>query len=197
MQINHEYELKLMIKQAEYEKLLYLCCEESYYQTNYYFDTPDFALHHKKVVLRIRKKKDSYELTVKTKDSGASEFGVVSMEEKNIPLDCDTAESFIFGNADIGDHIGNEHIKISGPIVYVGEITTIRTNILINEGLPIAELDKSMYNCITDFELEWEISKNEYEKAVNSLKSIGILLDGRRSGLSKYGRLVDSIRKGK
>ena len=59
----------------------------------------------------------------------------------------------------------------------------------------MAELDKSMYDDITDYELEWEISEEMYGKAVGALLEIGIGIEGRPGGLSKYGRLINRLRK--
>lgn len=194
---NYEYELKLMLRQDEYEKLLELGCDESYCQTNYYFDTPEFALYEQKIVLRIRKKKGNCELTVKNKKSEEVENGVVSMMEKSIPIDYESAESIISGDSDIKQYISDERIMHLEPIINIGEIMTIRTNICVNKELPPAELDKSTFNCTTDYELEWEISKEEYKDAVDSLKGIGISIEGHRTGQSKYGRLVGCLRKEK
>ena len=47
-------------------------------------------------------------------------------------------------------------------LINIGKIMTIRKKIRINEKLPMAELDKSIYDDTADYELEWEISEDKY-----------------------------------
>lgn len=193
---NFEYELKLMLTETEYESLIVLDGCDAFKQVNNYFDTCDFSMYSKKTVIRIREKDNSFELTVKTTKGAAKDAGVVAMDENNLVIDENTAVDLLSGESDIRRFLPGDIIASGEKLIYVGKITTIRKKIRINEKLPMAELDKSIYDDTADYELEWEISEDKYNEAVGNLKDIGILIEGRLSGLSKYGRLVERLRKG-
>lgn len=184
-----------MLSETEYEDLLMIKGCDAFKQTNYYFDTKNYECFNSKTVIRIRVKDGSNELTVKTKNPNSGAIGVIAMDEVNIAIEEETAGSLINGKIDIVKYLPKYLPNLKKKLNCVGSITTIRKKICITEGLPMAELDKSLYDEKTDFELEWEISENEYNKAIESLKSIGILLEDRGKGLSKYGRLIDRLRK--
>ena len=165
-------------------------------QVNSYFDTGDFSMYGKKTVIRIRKKNNSFELTVKTTKGVVKDSGVVAMDENNLAIDENTAADILSGKSDIRRFLPGDFVDSDEKLICVGKITTIRKKIRINEKLPMAELDKSMYADTADYELEWEISEDKYNEAVGNLKDIGISIEGRLSGLSKYSRLVERLRKG-
>lgn len=192
---NFEYELKLMLDVDEYETLLNLQGCDAFKQTNHYFDTIDFGMYLNKTVIRIREKCGGYELTVKTAKPGSLADGVVAMDEVNQEIGKETALKLLDGDLDITGFLPDDVYKTDSKLIYIGSITTIRKKIRINKKLPMAELDKSIYDDMTDYELEWEISEDKYKEAVDNLQEIGISLEGRPSGLSKYGRLVDRLRK--
>ena len=54
------------------------------------------------------------------------------------------------------------------------------------------EIDMNSYKNNIDYELEWEIDKSQYNKAVRILKKYGIDIRNRVTGLSKYKRLTES-----
>jgi uncharacterized protein YjbK len=58
--------------------------------------------------------------------------------------------------------------------------------------MPDIEIDMNSYNNSTDYELEWEIDKTQYKKAVRILKKSGIDITKRVTGISKYKRLTES-----
>ncbi len=186
-----------MLTEDEYESLLVFQGCDAFKQTNHYFDTCDFAMNRNKTVIRIREKENSYELTVKTNKSVTKDTGVVAMDENNLNIDGKTAVKLLAGGLDIRELLPVDVVHSDKKLCYIGKITTVRKKIRINEKLPMAELDKSVYNDTVDYELEWEISEEKYNEAVGNLKNIGIPLEGRLSGLSKYGRLVERLRKGK
>lgn len=186
-----------MLSEIEYENFLMLKGCDTFKQTNYYFDTENFDYFNSKTVIRIRLIDETYELTVKTKNINSGAAGVIIMDEKNKSIDNDEAKALISGERDIKEYLPTDVLISKNRLSCVGLITTLRKKICISEELPMAELDKSIYAETTDYELEWEISENEYNKAIKSLEPLGILLEDRRSGLSKYGRLIDSLRKGK
>lgn len=194
---NFEYELKIMLSQPEFENLLSFTGCDSFKQVNYYFDTPNFEMYYNRVVIRIREKDNKYELTVKTKMPGDSASGVIPMNESNMVIDRETAKMLLDGKENLSEYLPFNEVYDGKILFYVGKITTIRKKIRINDDLPMAELDKSLYDDTADYELEWEISEEKYNQAVESLNEIGITLDDRRKGLSKYGRLVDSLKEDK
>ena len=190
---NFEYELKVMLTETEYERLITYDGCDAFRQTNYYFDTPAFDMYKNKVVIRIREKNDEYELTVKSKDHSVFDTGVVGMHEENNHISKETALSIIGGEEDIHKYLPDNSVYKGRVLTNVGYITTIRKLISINDDLPMAELDKSLYEGKADYELEWEISEEKYNKAIESLAKANVMLDDRAKGLSKYGRLVDRL----
>jgi len=186
-----------MLSETEYEDLLMINGCDAFKQTNYYFDTESFVCFNSKTVIRIREIDGMHELTVKTKNPNKGDDGVIAMDEKNKAIDTKRARALISGKSDIMGCLPHDMLVFNNKLSYVGAITTIRKKIRISEELPMAELDKSIYDDVTDYELEWEISENEYNKAIASLKLKGILLEDRKNGLSKYGRLIDRLRKEK
>lgn len=84
MHMNVEIEFKTRISKATYEKLLHeFELEENVFkQTNFYFDTDDLQLNKKSMVLRIRQRKDTFKLTLKSQsETGAFEYHVF-LDEK-------------------------------------------------------------------------------------------------------------------
>lgn len=194
---HYEFELKLMLDEAEYGRLLMQKGCDAFRQTNYYFDTDNFDMYFNKTVIRIREIENSFELTVKNKNPKAHRNGVVAMDENNLKIDERTAAIILSGHKNVLDYLPGGLVHSNKKLSNIGSITTIRKKICISESLPIAEIDKSIYCGICDFELEWEINEYEYNKAIESLGKIGIYTEGRQIGLSKYGRLVDKLRKDK
>lgn len=186
-----------MLSETEYENLLMLKGCDSFKQINYYFDTENLDYFNLKTAIRIRIIDETYELTVKTKNPDKGATGVIVMDEKNKPIDKEKGRALILGESDIMEHLPADVLISQNKLSCIGTITTIRKKICITEGLPMAELDKSIYANTTDYELEWEISENEYNKAIESLGTAGILLEDRKNSLSKYGRLIGMLRKEK
>ena len=186
-----------MLSEDEYRMLDFYDGEEAFSQVNHYFDTPSFKMWDSMTVIRVRQIKDSYELTVKKKNSGRDANGVITMDEHNLDIPEETAEGLIDNRLDIKDYLPEDPVYDNVPLKKIGSITTLRRKIRINEQLPMAELDKSVYSGMVDYELEWEIDDRDYQSAVGSLEKIGLGLEGRAVGKSKYGRLVDIMRKGK
>jgi uncharacterized protein YjbK len=77
-------------------------------------------------------------------------------------------------------------------VVYKGTLETLRANVTLDVSMPDAEIDMNTYNGFTDYELEWEIDKKQYYKALRILKKYGIDINDRVAGISKYKRLIQS-----
>ncbi len=193
---NREYELKLMLSQDEYNRIDAGFKGSETIQVNHYFDTPEFDLYKSMIVVRLRQKKETNEITVKTCNHGNGKPGAVDMHERSIIIDEGEACMLLDGKTSIRMYLSSFSDLPKIDFSEVGLIRTKRKKIDIDEDLPPAELDKSMYEGITDYELEWELDEKDYEKAIFALKSIGISLDGRASGLSKYSRLVKCLMEG-
>ncbi len=69
---------------------------------------------------------------------------------------------------------------------------TLRAHVTLDTSMPDIEIDMNSYNNSTDYELEWEIDKTQYKKAVRILKKSGIDITKRVTGISKYKRLTES-----
>jgi uncharacterized protein YjbK len=195
-QHNREYELKLMLSRDEYTGIEGSFRGHEIIQVNHYFDTQSFDLYKRKIVVRLRQKVGSYEITVKTANQGTSAEGVVDMSERTIIIDETEAMMLLDGRIPISNYLIAFKDIPKGDYVEVGIVRTGRKVIEIHPDLPPAELDMSIYNGITDYELEWELDEDNYAKAVAVLGDMGINLEGRSLGLSKYGRLVKSLSKG-
>lgn len=79
-----EQELKLLLEQAVYEKLLadFPDAVAPVKQVNYYFDTPDFYLGRHKVMLRVREEKDQWILCAKIlRDASGSSLICTELEQ--------------------------------------------------------------------------------------------------------------------
>ncbi|MFA5340962.1 MAG: hypothetical protein WC332_04205, partial [Clostridia bacterium] len=81
---------------------------------------------------------------------------------------------------------------IDTDVLYKGSLETLRGNVTLDLNMPDVEIDMNSYNNQKDYELEWEIDKAQYKKAIKILQKIGIDIKERVSGLSKYKRLTES-----
>jgi len=155
---NIEIEFKNMLTKEEYELLLtyfHIQKEEIFEQENHYFDTSDFTLKENHSALRIRKKKEDYELTLKQPHpNGLLETNkILSKEESDA----------IFATGKINDEqisslLLNMNINPAS-ILYFGSLRTIRAEKQIGNGLLV--LDHSFYLKKEDYELEYEVSNRE------------------------------------
>lgn len=158
---NIEIEFKNMLTKEEYELLLehfHIKEEDLFEQENHYFDTSDFALKSNRSALRIRKKKDDYELTLKQPhpDGLLETNKLLSKEESDA----------IFATGKINDkQISSllEKMNIdSASILYFGSLRTVRAEKPTGNGLLV--LDHSFYLKKDDYELEYEVSNREEGK---------------------------------
>ncbi|MGG1676564.1 CYTH domain-containing protein [Neobacillus sp. NRS-1170] len=153
MSQNIEIEFKNMLTKAEYENLLKefnLDNQQIITQENHYFDTPSFSLKEAASALRIRKKKNTYEMTLKQ----PAEVGLL---ETNQTLTEEEAYHAIhYGKLPFGkikDILKESGIPIS-EIEYFGSLVTNRAEIEYKNGLLV--FDHSIYLQHEDYELEFE-----------------------------------------
>ena len=146
-----EIEFKTAINKREYEKLIELfeLQDKIFTQTNYYFDTHDYSLIKKNIILRIREKSYNIKLTSKT----PQEIGTL---ERHIVLEKDEAYKMIKNgfNANI--------IGINENVINVATLTTQRATTSYKGGKLF--FDKNTYYETTDYEIEFECDNEEQGK---------------------------------
>lgn len=149
-----EIEFKNLLTKVEYESLLKTFNvkeKDIVMQSNHYFDTPEFSLKNLGSALRIREKKNNFELTLKqpaavglletTQLLSANEFKAAIQQQ-------------IFPKGIVQERI--EQLKIAfNKIVYFGSLTTKRAEFPYKEGLLV--LDHSFYLNKEDYEIEYEV----------------------------------------
>ena len=147
-----------MITKQEFEKLMdfFQINEADFFlQENHYFDTPAFKLKENGSALRIRKKNNEYELTLKQPHAD----GLLETNENMSILE---AEQMFRGeklnNKTIHSLITEMNIDPQ-KIQYFGSLTTKRAEIEYEQGLIV--LDHSWYLNNEDFELEYEVRNKE------------------------------------
>ena len=141
-----ELEKKRMLTRQEYNCLRCISCQNvpGVFQTNYYFDTDDFAMNKRGVTCRIRFKNGVYKATIKT--HGIQEAGC-SIEE-------DLSEKTYFDQnafSSLGIHLQ-------------GDLVTERT-VMFKDNTCEMVLDRNMYLGTTDYELEIEYLEGCEDKA--------------------------------
>ena len=182
---NIEIEFKNLITKLEFERLIKhfgLNETDFFTQENHYFDTPDFALKAQSSALRIRKKEEEYELTLKQPYQDA-------LLETNEILDEATAEMMFktgkITNLTIKKLIEDMEIN-PDEIQYFGSLTTKRAEIEYEKGLVV--IDNSFYLNIEDFELEYEVSdrKDGQNKFLTLLKQLGIPIRKTENKIKRF-----------
>ncbi len=147
--INQEIEFKCLINEQTYNKLLdeFNVASKIFKQVNFYFDTLNNDLKQRKIVLRIRQKGEQFKLTKKEMISDNV------IEESHVYLDKDKALDMIYNGFDAS--------IINLPFMVQTELslTTYRVSFPFENGKLF--FDKSIYNGITDFEIEFEVSNVE------------------------------------
>ncbi|MGW7988267.1 CYTH domain-containing protein [Staphylococcus shinii] len=166
MATNNEIEFKQLLTEAQYNAIhkIYFREIESFKQTNYYIDTPDFDLKNHKSALRIRVKDEYLEMTLKIPaEVGLTEYNfethIVPKLDKPIPEQSLPSE--------IADQLIKMDIDLS-QLIILGSLKTERLEKEINGNLLV--LDKSTYLDCEDYELEYEVE--DYDEGLIQFKSI-------------------------
>lgn len=147
-----EIEYKNLLTEKEYQKLLdhLPFPEASMTQTNYYFETIDFALRKYHCALRIREKNGAYQLTLKEPHPSG-------LLETHDTLTKEEAESW-FNDQSIPKPNTTKQLRKKGispeDLIYYGELTTKRRETEYKNVLIV--LDHSTYNNQKDYEFELE-----------------------------------------
>jgi uncharacterized protein YjbK len=173
MSQNIEIEFKNMLTKEEYENLITFFSikeDDIFTQENHYFDTADFALKEQGSALRIRKKGNEYEMTLKQPAiEGLLETNqVLSKEEASDAITQGLLPSGIIQNL-----ISKMNISFSN-LSYFGSLTTKRVEFKFENGLLV--LDHSYYLNKEDYEVEYEVESYQHGKQIflQLLKQHGI-----------------------
>ncbi|MFO1445562.1 CYTH domain-containing protein [Bacillus sp. Bva_UNVM-123] len=160
---NIEIEFKNILTKEEFQKLIHFfqfTKDDFFTQENHYFDTAQFALKESGSALRIRKKNNEYELTLKQ----PHQEGLL---ETNEMLTIIEVEEMLNGG-EITNHFIRTLINEMGidpnEIEYFGTLLTKRAEIEYQAGLIV--LDHSSYLNKEDYEIEYEVSNQEAGKSV-------------------------------
>ncbi|AZU61274.1 CYTH domain-containing protein [Neobacillus mesonae] len=169
---NLEIEFKNMLTKQEYEKLLHTFRvdeKQIFTQENHYFDTPEFALKNLESALRIRRKKDHFEMTLKQPAS------IGLLETNQLINEDEAAEAIHFGRLPSGKikNILEEKGISFTAIQYFGSLVTKRVEMKYEIGLLV--LDHSLYLNKEDYELEYEVK--DYQTGKDAF--IKLLQDNR------------------
>ena len=147
---NIEIEFKSAIDEKTYHSLLTkfdLNCS-LFDQTNFYFDTPNLDLLAQYITLRIRAKGDSVKLTLKKR---ATEGCL----EQHCLLSKEVSDKLL----EEGFNTSEYFQPLDYNVTYLTKLDNCRV-IMLYEGGKIF-FDKSSYNGITDYEIEYEHSNYE------------------------------------
>lgn len=175
-----EIEYKILLTKEIFHKILESYShDDGYSQTNYYFSHPSFQ--QKRYMLRIRKKNNTYELTLKRPYQGEK-------LEINVPLTKKEKDAFMHHeniSNEIIDFLKSENIFIED-LQQDFSLTTYRYDIPLVEG--ILSLDINTYLNQKDYELEFEV----YDKIEGYQKFLEIIkpfhLQYTHNCLSKVAR---------
>lgn len=151
-----ERELKILLKEKEYDVLAKLC-EDIPSETlkNYYYDTDDFFMNRRGITCRIREKNGRFKTTVKNHYADS--------------LNCSIEEDLCMGtelNSNVFEAFGL-HLR--------GELVTSRI-IAHKDDLCEVVIDRNMYLGHTDYEIEAEYSDRNEDIALKYLKIIALYL---------------------
>lgn len=155
-----EIEYKNLLTREEFDSLLTKLPfpKDSQVQTNYYFETEDFALRSQSSALRIREKNGNYQLTLK-------EPHPEGLLETHDFLTEKEAFSWLHGNICEKPHVIKQLENLNIPykeLLYFGKLKTERREVNYKNVLIV--LDISTYNGHIDYEFELEAPDRESGK---------------------------------
>jgi uncharacterized protein YjbK len=149
-----EIEFKNLLSQGEFMNLIkHFKIEETEFtnQENHYLDTGDFQLRNMQSALRIRNKKNTFTLTLKT----PLEEGLLETHQSlSAQGAIDLLEQNVFPDGEVKDMLLELGLSIPS-LRHFGSLITNRAEIGFNDGLLV--LDKSSYFNKVDYELEYEV----------------------------------------
>ena len=153
-----EIEFKNLLSIEEFNRMIsyfQLSDDHFFRQINHYFDTEDFALKNLGCALRIREKKEHFEMTLKQPhpDGLLETTQTLTAKEANALLN-----GGLFMEGVVEAQIESLGIDVTN-LAYFGSLTTDRTELSYQNGLLV--LDFSSYLNTKDYEVEYEVSNRE------------------------------------
>ncbi|HWO98475.1 MAG TPA: CYTH domain-containing protein [Bacillus sp. (in: firmicutes)] len=148
-----EIEFKNLLTEEEFHRIAshFSVKEEDFItQENHYFDTAEFSLKKHGTALRIRKKKETYTLTLKQPYNDG-------LLESHQPLSSQEAAALLEGKAAVTGEIAGliQQLGVNpAQLTYFGTLATKRSQFPYRDGLLV--LDHSFYLNKDDYELEFE-----------------------------------------
>lgn len=147
-----EIEYKNLLTKQEFDHLLHSLSfpQTGQKQTNYYFETNNFALKARGSALRIREKNGNYQLTLKEPHTSG-------LLETHDVLTASEAKDWLQGEVTEKEHTAEQLNKMDispEELIYCGSLTTERREVQYGQVLLV--LDYSFYNGQTDYEFELE-----------------------------------------
>ncbi|RSL31235.1 CYTH domain-containing protein [Salibacterium salarium] len=149
-----EIEKKNLLTESEFlhlSEVFQINKNDFFWQANSYFDTVNDDIKKQGAALRVRKKKDTYELTLKqpAKEGLLETNQKLSEEEANQAL-----SSSLFPDGEVKDELHSSLDIDSNALRLLGTLETYRGKTPFKEGLLF--LDQSVYLDTQDFEIEIE-----------------------------------------
>lgn len=144
-----EIEFKNPVSEKTYTKLLkeYSLENNVFLQTNYYFDSKEFTLEKKHIVLRIRLRANKYKVTLKRGTlQGAIEEHVLISEAKALDM--------IKNGFNLKEFFDDD-LEVS----FIGKLDNHRVSMPYRDGELF--LDKILYFDNIDYEIEYEVDSFE------------------------------------
>ncbi len=191
MSNNIEIEAKMLVNEDEYKKLLKhfnVSTNEVIVQTNHYIDSEDHELRKLGFALRIREKKDEFELTLKTPLSeGLLEKNEIITRNDYLTF----KERDVFPNGSIRNFLLMLGIKVFN-LKIQASLTTERFNVQYGPD-SLLSIDKNIYGDKIDYEVEME--DTGLENAQNNLKDIcnETNIEYRQNPFSKQARAMEQF----
>lgn len=186
MSKNIEIEAKAMIDEVGYKKLMSSFesnDNHSYIQDNYYIDTDDFAVVNNGMGMRIRKKDDYIELTIKDKlEEGKLEINQkITSEEFN-----DFLSKGLIPDGEVLSYLRKKTNIDVKELKGYALLSTVRLDIKYKKSL--ISIDKSTYLGQVDYEVEAESNSME-----NARKDLFTFLEKEKISYSE--NLVSKLRR--
>ena len=190
MSTNLEIESKAILTKEEYDRLVSNFDHSKIYrQSNYYIDSKELIIRKKDCGLRVREKDGGFELTLKV----PAKEGKIEINQQihNISFN-NLCKNGIFPNGEVSKYL-KEKLGIEVSSLYVlGELITDRIDVDFKGSL--ISIDKSMYNSITDYEVECE--DDSMKKAIRHLKEFLTQFDikYKKSPGGKLKRFLETLK---
>jgi len=197
MHIEKELEFKSLIEEKKFNELnMYFSLigskKESYLQTNYYFDDEQRSLNEQGITLRLRCKKEQREVTVKLPSHKKAAFS--ESTEYNQSLSEEEAKRLIEEGIQL-DHpfiqtiMETTSLSFEESFYHIGSLQTERHDFIFYTDT--ISLDKSMYNGVTDYEVEWETSNPNFVQM--HMKQLNLSIGNGKGKRKRFLKTLKSL----